>query len=59
MTQGAATVTLSGTLSDAASPVVAGEWFIGADPGPGNATPLLAADGAFDSATESGRGRGS
>jgi hypothetical protein len=54
-TQGSATANLSGTLADAASSVVAGEWFIGTDPGPGNATALVAADGAFDGPSESVR----
>jgi serine protease AprX len=54
-TQGSATATLAGTLTDATSSVVAGEWFIGPDPGPGLATPLVPADGAFDSPSESVR----
>lgn len=48
-----ATVTdpLNGTA--AASIIAGAEWFDGADPGPGNGTPMAAADGTFDSASES------
>ena len=51
-TQGASVVAISATIDDATSPVTAAEWFIGADPGPGRATPMTAADGAFDSISE-------
>jgi len=39
-TVGATTVTLSATATDAASDVNRAEWFTGADPGVGNATPM-------------------
>ena len=50
--QGASTVDLSANASDGVSPVAGAEWFIGADPGPGAATAATAADGAFDTASE-------
>jgi subtilisin family serine protease len=50
--QGATTVQLSASLSDSTSQVVAGEWWVGADPGPGLGSPLQATDGAFDSGSE-------
>jgi subtilisin family serine protease len=50
--QGATTAQLSGSLSDSTSQVVAGEWWVGADPGPGLGGALRAADGTFDSASE-------
>ncbi len=55
-TAGASTVNLSGLTSDVAtgcSPILGAEYWIGStDPGPGNATPMNAVDGAFDSAEE-------
>lgn len=55
-TGGASTVSLSATASDVAtgcSNIQAAEYWIGStDPGQGNATPMDAADGAFDSAEE-------
>jgi subtilase family protein len=50
--RGAATMTLSATLSDTSSAVVGGEWFLDTDPGAGAGTTLNAADGAFDTAGE-------
>jgi FtsP/CotA-like multicopper oxidase with cupredoxin domain len=38
--------------AEPASNVAGAEWFVGADPGPGNATPMTATDGTFDSPTE-------
>jgi len=54
---GAASVTIRATATDPVSPggpsaVVAGESFEGADPGPGLASALSAADGSFGSSTE-------
>ena len=43
---------LTATAADSATDIVAAEWFDGADPGPGNGTPMTAADGTFDSLTE-------
>ena len=51
-TNGAATVTLTAIASDADTTVAAAEWFTGADPGPGNGTPMTASDGTFDSGNE-------
>jgi len=57
-TGGASTVTLQATFSDPAngaapgSNIVAAEWFVGPDPGLGQATPMSAQDGAFDSNLE-------
>ncbi len=51
-TNGAATVALTATANDGETTLAAAEWFTGADPGPGNGTPMTAADGAFDSAAE-------
>jgi subtilisin family serine protease len=51
-TQGAATLTLTASLEDAASVLARGEWFIGADPGPGAGVAMIASDGAFDTTTE-------
>ena len=48
-------LTLTATANDSAaggSNIAAAEYFIGADPGAGNAAPMSAADGAFDSAME-------
>jgi len=53
ISQGAASMLLTSSLSDATSSVSGGEWFIGTDPGLGNGTPLQAADGSFGGATES------
>ncbi len=39
-TQGAGPVTLTGSATDTLSAVTAAEWFVGADPGAGNATPM-------------------
>jgi hypothetical protein len=53
-TRGAVTVTLTAAAADPGmvSNVAAGEWFVGADPGPGFGLPLQAVDGAFDSPSE-------
>lgn len=51
-TNAAPQATLTANASDAATNIVAAEWFEGIDPGPGNATPMLATDGAFDSPNE-------
>lgn len=54
-TAGAASITLTASASDAGgapSNIAAAEWFVGADPGLGKASPMSAADGAFDSPTE-------
>ncbi len=53
-TNGAASVTLTAGAADAGllSDIAAGEWFVGADPGPGLGLPMQAADGAFDSPSE-------
>jgi len=48
-------IALAATADDTAhfdSDILQAEYFIGADPGEGNGTPLSAADGAFDSPTE-------
>ncbi len=48
-------VSLVATASDATTggqTIAGAEYFIGADPGPGNATPMQAFDGAFDEVTE-------
>ena len=55
--QGRASVAISATAIDPAtvggpSPVVAAEWFEGADPGAGQGYPLAAADGAFGDSSE-------
>lgn len=49
-------ITLTATADDTSaggSSIVGAEYFIGADPGAGDGTSMSAADGAFDSATES------
>ena len=56
-TQGGATIAISATASDPASPggpsrIAAAEWFEGVDPGPGRGTPMAASDGAYDSPSE-------
>ena len=51
--QGASTTRLAAQLADAGSGVSGGEWFVGADPGPGLGSPLQPADGAFGAASES------
>ena len=43
-----------GTTEDLGNHLVAGEYFIGADPGAGNATPLPSDDGSYDYPAESG-----
>ena len=53
ISQGATSLLLTASLSDATSSVSGGEWFVGTDPGPGNGTPLQAADGSFGGAPES------
>ena len=45
-------VSIAASATDAAGTVAAAEWFTGADPGAGSATPLRARDGVFDQATE-------
>ena len=55
--QGGASVAIAATAVDLASaggpsPIVAAEWFEGADPGAGRGTPMVAADGAFGGTTE-------
>jgi hypothetical protein len=51
-TGAASSVSLNADAADAASPIARAEWFDGVDPGPGNGTPMAAADGAFDSLSE-------
>ncbi|MGD8399261.1 MAG: multicopper oxidase family protein, partial [Anaerolineae bacterium] len=53
-TGGAAQVTVTADAADPGSEsnIAGGEWFVGADPGPGFGLPLSAADGAFDSPSE-------
>jgi hypothetical protein len=57
-TNGATGVSISAGATDPVNPgappsnIVAGEWFVGTDPGPGLGTPLAAADGAFNQPTE-------
>jgi hypothetical protein len=53
-TGGQLILTLTATAADPdnISNIAAAEWFRGADPGPGNGTPLQAADGTFDASTE-------
>ncbi|MEJ2210905.1 MAG: hypothetical protein P8129_17960, partial [Anaerolineae bacterium] len=53
-TGGASLVTLTATATDpgSLSNVVAAEYYVNGDPGVGNAIPMQAADGAFDSPTE-------
>ena len=55
--RGSAAIALSASATDLAGPggpslVAAAEWFEGTDPGPGNGTPMTAADGRFDAGTE-------
>jgi hypothetical protein len=45
-------LTLTADAVDGVTDIVAAEWFDGADPGKGQATPLLPADGAFNSLSE-------
>ena len=51
ISQGATSILLTASLSDATSSVAGGEWFIGTDPGPGQGTALQAVDGSFGGAT--------
>lgn len=53
-TNGQLRLILTATAADPGniSNIAMAEWFRGADPGPGNGTPLQAADGAFDAPTE-------
>ena len=54
-TRTAPATTVAATVSDLATgqtPIAAAELFVGPDPGVGLATPMSAADGAFDSVTE-------
>ncbi len=51
-TAGVTTVTLTATASSTNSTIAAAEWFQGTDPGAGLGTPMTAADGAFNSASE-------
>jgi FtsP/CotA-like multicopper oxidase with cupredoxin domain len=51
-TDGANLVTLTADAADLASNIAMAEWFEGADPGPGNGTPMAATDGTFDSLSE-------
>ena len=46
------TATATDPANSPASNIVAAEWFDGVDPGLGNGTPIVAADGAFDSPNE-------
>ncbi|MBI5566322.1 MAG: multicopper oxidase domain-containing protein [Chloroflexi bacterium] len=50
-TVGAASITLAATAADASN-IVAAEWFEGGDPGSGNAAPMTATDGSFNSGSE-------
>jgi FtsP/CotA-like multicopper oxidase with cupredoxin domain len=52
-TDQAPSVTLTADAADATSIIAMAEWYEGADPGAGNGTPMAAADGAFDSLSES------
>jgi len=45
-------VTATASDPDLISNIALAEWFVGADPGEGNGTPLEAADGTFDRPTE-------
>jgi hypothetical protein len=45
-------VTATASDPDLISNIAQAEWFVGADPGEGNGTPLEAADGTFDLPTE-------
>jgi FtsP/CotA-like multicopper oxidase with cupredoxin domain len=45
-------LTLTADAVDGVADIVAAEWFDGADPGNGQATPLLPADGTFNSLSE-------
>ena len=59
-TRAAPATTVTATVSDAATgdtPIAAAAFFGGADPGGGLATPMSAADGAFDSVTENATAR--
>ena len=47
-------IVVTSEASDAAPAITAGEYFIDADPGEGNATPLQPEDGSFDGDTEVG-----
>ena len=47
--------TLTASATDAASAIAAAEWFEGADPGTGAGSPMAAADGTFDTASETVR----
>lgn len=53
-TAGAASATLAATATDPApaTAVAGAEWFEGADPGAGRATPMIASDGVFGAAAE-------
>ncbi len=45
-------IVLLSTAADQKATIAAAEWFVGKNPGRGKATPMTAADGAFDQATE-------